>query len=102
MKALSAIILSIIGLFGIAQAALAISNGQIVSPNDSVKSVTVSIYSYDDDCTGVKVAPLRSGLKLIKMTTADKRIVPVLQTLDLFICILGWLVNQNERSLAAL
>jgi hypothetical protein len=39
MKALSAIILSIIGLFGIAQAALAISNGHIVSPNDSVKSV---------------------------------------------------------------
>jgi secreted trypsin-like serine protease len=26
-------------------------------PTDSVKSVTVSIYSYDDDCTGVKVAP---------------------------------------------
>ena len=58
MKALSALVLSITGLFGIAQAALAISNGQIVSPNDSVKSVTVSIYSYDDDCTGVKVAPL--------------------------------------------
>jgi hypothetical protein len=53
MKAL--IVLSIIGLYSIAQAALAISNGQIVSPNDSVKSVTVksvtvSIYSYDDDC----------------------------------------------------
>lgn len=57
IKAVSTIVLSIIGLISIAQAALAISNGQIVSPSDSVKSVVVSIYSYDDDCTGVKVAP---------------------------------------------
>ncbi len=45
------------GVFSIAQAALAISNGQTVSPTDSIKSVTVSIYSNDDECTGVKVAP---------------------------------------------
>jgi Trypsin len=57
MRAFLAISLLIVSLLSIAHTALAISNGRVVSPTDSVKSVTVSIYSYDDDCTGVKVAP---------------------------------------------
>jgi hypothetical protein len=57
MRAFLSISLSIMGLFSIAQVALAISNGQTVSPTDTIKSVTVSIYSYDDDCTGVKITP---------------------------------------------
>lgn len=56
MRALLATSLSIIGLFGMAQAGRAISYGQTVSPADPIKSVTVSIYSYDGECTGVKVA----------------------------------------------
>ncbi len=56
MRTLLVMSLSTIGLIGIAQAALAISNGQTISPTDPVKAVTVSIYSDDDDCTGVKVA----------------------------------------------
>jgi V8-like Glu-specific endopeptidase len=57
MRAFLAISILIVSLPSIAHRALAISNGWGVLPTDSVKSVTVSIYSYDDDCTGVKIAP---------------------------------------------
>jgi Trypsin len=57
MRAVLAMSLSMVCLFSNAHAALAIADGQTVLPTDSVNSVTVSIYSHDDDCTGVKVAP---------------------------------------------
>lgn len=49
--------LHIVAVLSIAQAALAVSNGQKVAPADPIRSLTVSIYSYDDDCTGVSIAP---------------------------------------------
>ncbi len=51
------LLLSVVGVLGIAQTAIAVSSGQIVARADPIKSVTVSIYSYDDDCTGVRIAP---------------------------------------------
>lgn len=44
-------------LIGLAQTAHAISKGQSVPKNDPVAAVTVSVYSYGDDCTGIKIAP---------------------------------------------
>ncbi len=34
----------------------AISNGKTISEGDSIRLVTVSVYSSDDDCSGVKIA----------------------------------------------
>ena len=47
---------SFVGVLSLAQVAFAISGGQIVARTDPINSVTVSIYSYDDDCTGVRIA----------------------------------------------
>jgi Trypsin len=44
-------------VFAMDQPALAISNGELVSEEDPVAPVTVSVYSESDDCTGIKIAP---------------------------------------------
>ena len=43
-------------IFAMNQAALAISNGALVSKDDPIAPVTVSVYSENDDCTGIKIA----------------------------------------------
>ncbi len=35
----------------------AISNGRAVADDDPIRALTVSVYSADEDCTGVKIAP---------------------------------------------
>jgi Trypsin len=57
MRPLLAGIIFIVAVLSVAQGALAVSSGQRVASADPIKSVTVSIYSYDDDCTGVRIAP---------------------------------------------
>jgi hypothetical protein len=48
--------LSLFAALSMAPAARAISHGGFVAAGDPIKAVTVSVYSDDDDCTGVKVA----------------------------------------------
>lgn len=43
-------------LIGLTQTAHAISRGRFVQKNDPIVSVTASVYSQDDDCTGIKIA----------------------------------------------
>ncbi len=56
MRAMLWVSASLFAVLSIAPAARAISHGQSVAASDPIKSVTVSVYSDDDDCTGVKIA----------------------------------------------
>jgi Trypsin len=67
--------LSICALIASHQTAMAIANGHLVSKNDPIRPLTVSIYSHYDDCTGVKIA---SNLILTaKHCRVDKPIVVI-------------------------
>ncbi len=56
MRAMLWVSASLFAVLSMAPAARAISHGQSVAASDPIKSVTVSVYSDDDDCTGVKIA----------------------------------------------
>ncbi len=47
---------ALLGLLAASGSARAISNGLPVSGQDPIRAVAVSVYSYDDDCSGVKIA----------------------------------------------
>jgi hypothetical protein len=53
---LTAISICALIAFAFYQPANAIENGQVVSRDDPIRSLTVSIYSHYEDCTGVKIA----------------------------------------------
>ncbi len=56
MRAMLRASLSLVAVLSMATAARAISHGQFVAAGDPIKALTVSVYSDDDDCTGVKIA----------------------------------------------
>ncbi len=49
-------LLMVILLIALSQPACAISNGLPVAEDDPIRPLTVSVYSADDDCTGIKIA----------------------------------------------
>ena len=55
-KPICAVLLAWVVVFGLNRPVHAISNGELVSESDPVVPVTVSVYSANDDCTGVKIA----------------------------------------------
>ncbi len=56
MRTMLRVSASLVAVLSMVPAARGISHGQSVAATDPIKAVTVSVYSDDDDCSGVKIA----------------------------------------------